>query len=85
MEEEEEGSSEEEEDVEMVSSSDEPGFKGEEEAKPATPSLEKKKKIKTSAYEWKKPASVFKTLVSLKRPTKMPKKGESSQKKLKKK
>ena len=52
---EEEGSSEEEEeeDVEMISSRDEPGSKGEEEPKPETLPLEKKK-IKTWAFERKK-------------------------------
>ena len=77
-EEEEEGSSKEEEDVEMVSSNNELGSDEEEEAELATPPLGKKKKIKTRASKQKKSAPVFKTLVSLKRPTKIPKKGESS-------
>ena len=50
----------------------------EERAEPATPPPEKKKKSKTQASERKKPASIFKTPVSLKRPRKTPKKGESS-------
>ena len=63
MEEEEVESSEEEE---VESSSEEPESK--EEAEPATPLLEKKKKIKTQASKQKKPTSAFKTPVSLKRP-----------------
>ena len=54
-------------------------------AEPTTASLEKKKKIETWASEQKKPDSIFKTLVFLKRPMKTPKKEESSLKKLKKK
>ena len=68
---------------EVESSGQEP--ESEEEAKPTTPPPEKKKKTKTWASEQKKPASAFKTLVSQKRPIKTPKKGESSQKKLKRK
>ena len=70
---------------EVVESSGEEPESEEEEAEPSTPSLEKKKKIETRASDWKKPAPVSKTLVSLKRPTKTLKKGESSQKKPKKK
>ena len=82
MEEEEEGSSEEEEDVEMVSSSNEPGSEGEEEPEPETPPPQKKK-IKTRTSKRKKSTPAFKTPISLKRPMKgkMPKKGESFQKK----
>ena len=53
----------------------------EDEAELATPPLEKKKRMETRALDKKKPASVFKTPVSQKRPVKIPKKGESSQKK----
>ena len=76
-EEEEEAESSEEERVD--NSSEEP--ESEEEAKPATPLLEKKKKMETRASDKKKPASAFKTLTSQKKPVKTPKKGESSQKK----
>ena len=79
--EEEEAESSEEEEVE--SSGEE--LESEEEAEPATPPLEKKKKIETRASERKKPTSAFKILVSLKRPTKTPQKRESSQMKLKRK
>ena len=68
------------EELEVVTSNNEPGF-DKEEAEPTTPPPEKKKKIKTRAFEQKKSAPVFKTLVSLKRPMKTPKKGKSSQKK----
>ena len=71
--------------MEMVSSNDEPRSDEEEEAEPTTPLPKKKKKIKTRASKWKKSAPVFKIPVSLKRPTKIPKKGESSRKKFKKK
>ena len=74
--EEEEAESEEEEEVE--SSSEEPESK---EAEPSTPPPEKRKKIEIQASNRKKPATVSKTPVSLKRPTKTSKKGESSQKK----
>ena len=80
---EEEGSSEEVEELELASSSEEP--KSEEEAELAIPAPEKKKKIKPRISVRKKSTPVFKTPVSLKRPTKTPKKGESSQKKLRKK
>ena len=50
----------------------------EEGAEPAIPPLEKKKKLKTRASDRKKSAPIFKTPVSLKKPTKTPKKGESS-------
>ena len=79
-EEEEAKSSEDVEELEVVTSNDEPRF-DEEEAEPATPPPEKKKKIKTWASKWKKSAPISKTPVSLKRPMKTPKKGESSQKK----
>ena len=78
--EEEEVESSEEEEVE--SSDEEP--ESEEEAKPTTPPLEKKK-IKTQASERKKPTFAFKTPVFLKRPTKILRKGKSSQKKPKRK
>ena len=53
--------------------------KSEEEAKPATPPP--KKKMETRASDKKKPTSTFKTPASQKRLVKTPKKGESSQKK----
>ena len=62
-----------EEDVE--SSSEEPESV---EAKPTTPPPEKKKRIETWSFNRKKPASAFKTLISLKKSTKIPKKGKSS-------
>ena len=71
--EEEEAESSEEE---VESSGKEPEM--EEEAKPAIPPPEKKKRIETRAFDRKKPAFAFKTPVSLKRPTNTPKKGESS-------
>ena len=55
----------------------------EEEAEPAT--LLPKKKMETQASDWKKPAFAFKTPVPQKRPTKTSKKGDSPQKKQKKK
>ena len=57
---------------EVESSDDEP--ESEEETEPATPLLEKKKRIQTRDSDQKKPAFAFKTPVSLKRPTKTPKK-----------
>ena len=64
-EEEEDRSSEELEEEEVVSSSDELES-GKEEVEPATPPSEKKR-FKTWASERKKPASFFKTPISLKR------------------
>ena len=72
--EEEEAKSSKEEEVE--SSGEEP--ESEEKAEPSIPLPEKKKKIETQAFDRKKPASIFKTLISLKRPTKTPRKEESS-------
>ena len=63
---------------EVESSSEEPEL--EEEVELATPSLEKKKRIETRSSDRKKPNFAFKTLVSLKRPSKTLKKGESFQK-----
>ena len=60
-------------------------LESEEEAELATPPPKKKKRIETRAFDWKKPTSTFKIPVSLSRPFKTPKKGESSQKKQKKK
>ena len=84
-EEEDEGSSEDVEELELVSSSEELESE-EEEAELATPPLEKTK-LKTRTSEHKKSNPVFKTLGSSKRlaKRKTPKKGESSQKKLRKK
>ena len=78
---EEDGSSKELEEEEVASSNDKPESK-EEEAKPTILPPEKKK-LQTRASDQKKPAPVLKTPVSFKRPKKMLKKGESSQKKLK--
>ena len=64
---------------EVESSNEDP--KLEEEAKRATLLPEKKKKMETQASDRKKPASAFKTPASQKRPVKIPKKGESSLKK----
>ena len=72
--EEEEAKSLEEETVD--SSGREP--ESENEAEPATPLPEKKKKMETRASDRKKTAFAFKTSVPKKRPTKTPKKGESS-------
>ena len=68
----------------MESSGEEPELE-EEGAELSTPPPEKKKKIETRAFDWKKPTTVFKTPVSIKRTTKTPRKGESSQKKPKRK
>ena len=71
------------------SSEEEIGSSGEEpeseEAEPATPPPKKKKGIETQSSDQKKLALAFKTPVAPKRPTKTPQKGESSQKKQKKK
>ena len=79
-----ESEEEETESSEEVESFDEE-LESEEVAEPATPPPEKKMKIEARASEQKKLASAFKILVSQKRPTKTPKKGESSQKKPKRK
>ena len=85
-EEEEEVSSEDVEEVEMVSSSEEPKLEEEEEVELETPPLEMTR-LKTRTFERKKSTPAFKTPVSTKRPTKGKtlKKGESSQKKPKRK
>ena len=57
----------------------------EEEAEPATPLPEKRKRIEMWSSDRKKSTSAFKTPVPPKQPTKMPQKRESSQKKPKKK
>ena len=82
---EEEGSSKDVEEVEMVNSNEE--LETEEEgAELETPPLEKTK-LKTRTFERKKSTPAFKTLGSSKKPAKgkTPKKGESSQKKPKRK
>ena len=56
-----------------------------EEAELVTSLLEKRKRIKMQSSNRKKSTSAFKTLVPPKQPTKTPQKGESFQKKLKKK
>ena len=53
----------------------------EEEDEPATPPLEKKKRMDTRALDKKKLASTFKTSIAPKWPMKSPRKGKSSQKK----
>ena len=79
LEEEEEGSLEELEEEELARSYEE--LKSEkEEAEPATP-LPEKKKLKTRTSDPRKSTPIFKTLISLKRPTKTPKKWKSCQKK----
>ena len=85
MEMEEEEFSKDIEEVEMVSSSKEPKLE-EEEVEPETPPPEKTK-LKTRTFEWKKSTLAFKTPGSNKRLVKgkTPKKGESFQKKPKKK
>ena len=69
--------------IEVESSSEDPESK--EEAELVTPPPEKKKKMETHASDRKKPTFAFKTPTSHKRLVKTPKKGESSQKKQKKK
>ena len=78
-------SEEEEESLEeeIESSGGEP--ESEDEAKPAITLPKYKKKIETRSSDQKKPTFAFKTLASQKRPTKTPRKGESFQKKPKRK
>ena len=56
-----------------------------EEEEPITPLPKQKKRMNTPVSDKKKPTSGFKTLVAPKQPSKTPQKGESSQKKQKKK